>query len=163
MALDEGLDTGPVYVAVNVPIGSDEHADALTRRLGEIGTTELLARLRAGSGLGEATPQRGEVAYAEKLSIEDHHLDFSNTALGCLRVVRIGRAWTTFRDKRLIIHSAHVVAGAQGAEPGVLDAGRVATKDGALVLGVVQLEGRSPQAYAQFANGVHLDAPERLG
>lgn len=163
MALDEGLDTGPVFGTITVQIGPEEHADELTMRLGELGTTELLTRLQSETGLGEATPQDGAATYAEKLSIEDRHLDFATSALECLRIVRIGRAWTTFRKKRFIVHSAHIVARAHPVEPGMLEAGCVATTDGALGLDVVQLEGRTAQTYAAFANGVHLVAPERLG
>jgi methionyl-tRNA formyltransferase len=164
MALEEGLDTGPVYAVIRVPIDDAEHADELTIRLGEIGTTALLERLGAATAdLGEALPQLGEVTYAEKLTIDDHHLDFFKSAVECLRVVRIGRAWTTFRGKRLIVHAARIGETTSGVELGALVAGLVATGDGSVILEVVQLEGRSAQPYDQFANGVHVTAGERLG
>jgi methionyl-tRNA formyltransferase len=163
MALDEGLDTGPIYEAITVPIDPTETAEQLTFRLGELGTDALVSRLRHGiEGLGAATPQVGEATYAEKLTVDDHHLDFSRTALECLRVVRIGRAWTTFRGKRLLVHDQP--AGTLGAQPpGLLADGEVATRGGWLSLDSVQLEGRSAQSYAEFANGAHPTHGERLG
>jgi len=168
MALDEGLDTGPVYETITVPIDPTESASELTFRLGELGTDALLARLRDGAGgLGLVTPQVGEPTYAEKLTVADRHLDFSVSAEACLRVVRIGRAWTTFRGKRFIVHEAHLLdAAATTAEAhqlGTLTDGQVMTASGCLVLDRVQLEGRAEQSYSQFANGAHLDAGELLG
>jgi methionyl-tRNA formyltransferase len=168
MALDEGLDTGPVYETITVPIDPAESAAELAFRLGELGTDALIARLRDGaSGLGQPTPQFGDVTYAEKLTIEDRRLDFARPAPECLRIVRIGRAWTTFRGKRLIVHAAHLADVASGQVeaglPGVLDEGQVVTGLGRLTLDQVQLEGRGIQPYAVFANGARLKAGERLG
>jgi methionyl-tRNA formyltransferase len=167
MALDEGLDTGPVYEIITVPIEPTESAEELTIRLGELGTDALLGRLRdGGDGLGPAFPQVGEPTYAEKLTVWDRHLDFSVSATVCLRVVRIGRAWTTFRGSRLLVHAAHVVEGPGGDDSGRLGAlidGQVTTASGRLGLDLVQLEGRVAQLYSQFANGVHVVPGEVLG
>jgi methionyl-tRNA formyltransferase len=168
MALDEGLDTGPVYETITVPIEPNESAEELTMRLGELGTDALLARLReGGDGLGLSSPQVGEPTYAEKITVEDRRLNFSASAAECLRVVRIGRAWTTFRGNRLIVHAAHVVdqyAGSDaGRRPGALLDGQVTTSSGCLVLDMVQLEGRAAQLYSLFANGAHVASDEVLG
>jgi methionyl-tRNA formyltransferase len=168
MALEEGLDTGPVYETITVPIDPNESADELTFRLGELGTDALLARLRdGGGGLGPASPQVGEPTYAEKLTVEDRHLDFSLSAAECLRVVRIGRAWTTFRGSRLIVHAAHVVDAPGGTDAGqrlgALQDGQVTTASGRLALDLVQLEGRAAQLYSLFANGAHVISGEVLG
>jgi methionyl-tRNA formyltransferase len=168
MALDEGLDTGPVYETISVPIQAGESAAQLTLRLGELGTEALVARLRSGAdGLGRALPQVGEPTYAEKITVEDRHLDFSAPAETCLRVVRIGRAWTTFRGKRLLVHAAHLEDAAGPPEPadafGALWSGQVSTGAGRLVLDVVQLEGRGMQRYGEFANGARVQPGEVLG
>jgi methionyl-tRNA formyltransferase len=167
MALDAGLDTGPVYETITVPIEPTESAEALTFRLGELGTDALLGRLRDGKdGLGPTFPQVGEPTYAEKITVWDRHLDFSASAAECLRVVRIGRAWTTFRGSRLIIHAAHVVdqpGSEAGHRPGALLNGQVTTTSGRLGLDLVQLEGRASQLYSLFANGAHVLPGELLG
>jgi methionyl-tRNA formyltransferase len=166
MALDEGLDTGPVYETITVPIEPSESAEELTVRLGALGTDALLGRLRDGKdGLGPTFPQVGEPTYAEKVTVWDRHLDFSASAAECLRVVRIGRAWTTFRGSRLIVHAAHVVdePGGDAGPPGALVDGQVTTASGRLGLDLVQLEGRASQLYSLFANGAHVVPGELLG
>jgi methionyl-tRNA formyltransferase len=168
MALDEGLDTGPVYETIRVPIDPTESAEELTFRLGELGTDALLSRLReGGDGLGSTFPQVGEATYAEKITVEDRHLDFSVSAAECLRVVRIGRAWTTFRGSRLIVHAAHVLDSTGSSEAGLgvgaLLEGQVTTASGRLELDLVQLEGRAAQLYSLFANGAHVIPGEVLG
>ena len=63
MALDEGLDTGPVYARVETPILPHENADELRARLAELGTAVLLERLHGGiATLGTPVPQAGEAA-----------------------------------------------------------------------------------------------------
>ncbi len=168
MALDEGLDTGPLYEVITVPIEPGERAEELTFRLGELATDALVARLRAGvAGLGPTFPQVGEPTYADKITVEDRHLDFSAPASVCLRVVRIGRAWTTFRGKRLIVHDAHLGEARELRDVddrlGSLRNGEVTTGSGRLVLDLVQLEGRAAQPYAMFANGAHVLPGEVLG
>ena len=48
MALEEGLDTGPVYACQRVTIGPEETAEELRDRLVEIGTAMLVERLAEG-------------------------------------------------------------------------------------------------------------------
>ena len=70
------------------------------------------------------------------------------------RVVRIGGAWTTFRDRRLKIHEAVAVDG--DGEPGcVTDEHRVGTGAGMLELVLVQPEGKPRMLAAEWARGAH--------
>ncbi len=161
MALEEGLDTGPVYDRAATPIGPDETADELRRRLGEIGNELLLARLAAG--LGEPAPQVGEATYAAKVGPGDLRLDFVQAAEMCHRQVRVGRAWTTWRERRLIVHRAHVLADAGALLPGEMQGDRVGTGRGALELLVVQPEGKPAMSAADWARGARLVPGERLG
>ena len=163
MALDEGLDTGPIHEQVEVAIGPDETAGELAHRLVEIGTVRLVDRLSGGvDGLGEAYPQLGEATYASKIASSERQLDFSGPTVACYRVVRIGRAYTTLRAARLLVHRAHPVTGAWG-EPGTLEGDVVATGDGGLRLLVVQAAGAKPLSFAAFAAGARLARGERLG
>ena len=99
MAIDEGLDTGDVYDCRPIPIGPEETADELRDRLASIGTEMLRGRLT--EGLGVAHPQQGEPTYAAKIDPDELHLDWTQPAEQLHRIVRLGRAWTTFREKRL--------------------------------------------------------------
>ena len=161
MALEAGLDTGPVYAVEETEIDPDESADELRTRLAEAGTA-LLVRL-LDEGLPEPTPQEGEVTYARKLEPDDHHLDWSQPATQLHRVVRLGQAWTTFRGKRLRILRARPAEG--DLAPGEIDADilRVGTGDGSLELVEVQPEGRAPQPAAAWRNGARLEPGDRLG
>ncbi|HVL27069.1 MAG TPA: methionyl-tRNA formyltransferase [Acidimicrobiales bacterium] len=170
MALEEGLDTGPVYDCRQVEIGDEETADELRARLVGLGTDLLVNALR--DGLPEPTPQHGEATYAAKLDPSEHHLDWSRPATELARVVRLGQAWTTFRGKRLKVRRARPVTGEGGPPaagpdggPGVLDPDslRVATGEGAVELVEVQPEGRGPQAAADWRNGARPLPGERLG
>jgi len=166
MRLDEGLDTGAVFSRRELPIGPDETADELRQRLGDAGNELLLEGLAAG--LPNPTPQEGTPTYAPKISPNDLRLDFSSPAELCYRVVRVGRAWTTWRGKRLIVHSARVAGPGLVAEAGALSPGQlrgniVGTGDGALELRMVQAEGRSLVNAIEWARGARPGPGERLG
>ncbi len=162
MALEEGLDTGPVYACEELPIGPEDTADDLRAVLTERGTALLLGLLR--EGLPEPRPQEGEPSYASKLEPVEHHLDWSRPARELHRIVRLGQAWTTFRGHRLKVLRARLCATGTGPGPGVLDPDTlvVGTGDGGLELVEVQPEGRPPQAAAAWRNGARLQPGERL-
>ena len=160
MELEEGLDTGPVYACERVSIGPDETAADLRDRLTSIGTDLLVARLR--DGLGEPAAQEGKPTYAAKIEREELELRWSDPAVHLHRVVRIGRAWTTFRGKRLGVVRARVVA--DGPRAGVLDGVVVGAGDGSgLELLEVQPEGRGVQPATAWRNGARPEPDERLG
>lgn len=169
MAVEEGLDTGAVYASAEVPIGDGDDLEGLRGRLVEAGTALLLEVVAGGAaGLPEPVPQRGEATYAEKIDPAELRLDLARPAVEVARVVRLGRAFTTFRGKRLRVLEARPLAGgeAPGTEagaPGTLAGTRVATGDGQLELGTVQPEGRRPLAAADWVRGARPAPGERLG
>ncbi len=128
----------------------------------------LLVDALAGgvSGLPDPEPQRGEATIAAKVTPEDLRLDWQSTAEQLGRVVRIGRAWTTFRGRRLTVLDAAVARDGEvmtEAPPGTLVGTAVATADGALVLRRVQPESRSPMSVDDWIRGAHPLSGERLG
>jgi methionyl-tRNA formyltransferase len=139
-----------VYACERLTIGEDETADHLQARLVDAGTRLLLDALRRG--LGDASPQEGETTYAEKLDPAELRIDWTRSADEVHRLVRLGRAWTTFRDRRLRILDARRVD--RGPEAGALDGVVVGTGDGrGLELVTVQPEGKQPQPAAAWRNG----------
>ncbi|HET9076175.1 MAG TPA: methionyl-tRNA formyltransferase, partial [Acidimicrobiales bacterium] len=177
MDVEEGLDTGAVYRRAETAIGPDDTAAGLTARLAGMGA-ELLVRA-LDEGLGQPVPQAGEVTYAAKIEPEDLHLDWARPAVELHRVVRIGRAWTTWQGRRLLVLAAHPVeagdpgagggatdragsatdgdgtdsasrASAGGRRPGTIDGATVATGQGGLRLELVQPEGRRPMPAADW-------------
>ena len=169
MKLEEGLDTGPVYARRVVPIGNDTDLDALRADLVEVGSTLLVESLVGGlAGLPPPEPQEGEPTVASKLTPEDLHLHWEDTAVQLHRVVRLGRAWTTFRGRRLGVLRASVPEPGPGREeplgpPGTLVGTSVITGRGTLALERVQPESRKPVAAGDWARGVRPSVGERLG
>lgn len=161
MTLEEGLDTGPVHARQVLDIGPEETADELRARLVDAGTRLLLEQLRGG--LSPAVPQQGEATYAAKIEPEELHLDWSRPAVELHRVIRVGRAWTAWRGKRLLVLRAYLVSGVAAGVPGELDGLVVSTGDGAVELVEVQPEGRPPQPAAAWRNGARPQPGERLG
>jgi methionyl-tRNA formyltransferase len=151
MQLDPGLDTGPVYACEVVPIGDEQTADELRSQLVEVGTGLLVDRL--ANGLGEAIPQEGEATYAAKVDPGELELDFSRPAIEVARVVRLGRAWTTFRGARLQVVEARPLD--QGpTPPGTIDGLVVGAGEGTgLELVTVKPEGRQAQPATAWRNG----------
>jgi methionyl-tRNA formyltransferase len=156
MQLEEGLDTGPVYAVERVPIGEEETADELQHQLVEVGTRLLVAELERG--LSEPTPQDGEPIYASKIDPDELQIDWARSADEIHRLIRLGRAWTTFRGKRLRILQAKRTA--SDAAPGELDGLIVGP---GIELVEVQPEGKAPQPAGSWRNGAHPAAGERLG
>ena len=163
MDVEEGLDTGGVHAEAVLTIGPDETAGELRTRLVAAGTDLLLATL--ATGLGEARPQSGETTYAHKIEPAELRLDWTRPAVELHRVVRVGGAWTTFRDRRLKVWRTEVADGAVTGpgEPGTIDGDRVVTGAGDLRLIEVQPEGKGRQAAAAWRNGARPGAGERLG
>jgi methionyl-tRNA formyltransferase len=146
MALEAGLDTGPVFACERTPIGAQETAGELRARLVGLGTELLVATLPRVPEAKPA-PQTGEPTYAEKLTVEEFALDWERSAEELARVVRAGNprpgAWTTDHGTRLKLWRARALSAGIDAPPGtVFGHTRVATGDGALELVEVQPEGR---------------------
>ena len=177
MALDEGLDTGPVHARVEAPILPGETAAELRACLADRGTALLLEHLAGGvATLGIPVPQVGEVLYAAKIDRCELRLTWQRPAVELDRLVRVGRAWTTFRGKRLIVERARIVAaagpggddaeaGAQGPvpPPGTLVGGEVICGEGRLELLEVRPEGRSAQPFDAWRRGARPAVSECLG
>lgn len=170
MQLDEGLDTGPVYGCEKVLIGEDETVPELRRRLGELGTRLLLRML--AEGFPPPSPQTGEPTYAAKLEPSELQLDFAQPAYVCLRTVRLGRAWTTWRGRRLIVLRARLATGTSGPpdstarrelKPGELSGRFVGTGEGLLELVELQPEGKAAMAAEDWLRGARPRPGERLG
>lgn len=159
MELEEGLDTGPVYACEAVAIDPHESVEDLRQRLVAVGVPLLLDRL--ANGLGDPKPQRGEATYAEKIDPAELEIDWSRPAAEIHRLVRLGRAWTEFRGKRLRVLRARPVDAE--AEPGVIDGVVVGTGARGIELIEVQPEGKGPQPASAWRNGARPEPGEALG
>src|SRR5262249_3674242 len=128
MKIEEGLDTGPVYACRAMPLDDELTLDDLRARLVDVASDMLVGALAEGvDHLPTPEPQRGAPTIAEKITQEDLSLDWSEPARQLHRVVRLGRAWTTYREKRLTVLEASVAdteeferLRAEGRTPGSL-------------------------------------------
>lgn len=172
MAVEAGLDTGAVYASEATAIDPDESVDELRARLVAIGCRMLEHHLADGkAGLPVPHDQAGNPTYADKLAAHELELDWHRPAVHLRRVVRLGRAWTTFRGRRLrVLAAASAPLDAEAdAEfghlaPGALSGAVVGAGEGTrLVLVTVQPEGKRPMDAAAWLHGVHPGPDDRLG
>lgn len=162
MQVTEGLDSGPVALREEVPVGAEEDFEALSAKLAAFGG-DLLARaldLLAEEALEFAEQGEEGVTYAEKIGAEERRLDPSRSAAELARVVRaltphVGAYLETGNGERLGVRRARPVevsvkAGELRAEWGALLLG---CGQGALRLEVVQPPGGRPMAADAFLRG----------
>jgi methionyl-tRNA formyltransferase len=165
MRVEAGLDTGPVYARRVVPVDDEVDLPTLQRELVEVGSALLVETLARGvAGLPTPRPQQGEPTIAAKVTNEDLHLHWEESAAQLNRVVRLGRAWTSFRDHRLgIVKSRPNAEAVDQGLPGTLIGASVVTGQGTLSLLEVQPESRSPMPAEDWLRGIRPTEGERLG
>jgi methionyl-tRNA formyltransferase len=162
MGVEVGLDTGPVFARVEVEIGPHEHLEDLRARLVAVGSELLVARLAAG--LGEGEPQEGTPTYAEKLAPDELALVWERPAVELERVVRLDRAFASWRGRRLRVLDAEAVAavGPDDGPAGSLVGDEVVTGEGRLRLLRVQAAGSVPMEAAAWRRGAHVGPGDRF-
>lgn len=146
MRLEEGLDTGGIYAETVVPIGKTTTAAALRSELVGVACDLLVETLSepVEVWIDSAATQVGKSVYAAKFTKDEFEIDWEQPVEQIDRLVRVGGAWTTFRDKRLKVHAADLV-------------------DGALVPTTVQPEGKGPMEFTAWRNGAQPAADELFG
>lgn len=139
MAMEAGLDTGPVLARRETPIGETDTAASLHDRLATLGGDLLLETLDAlADGVSpQARPQAQEgVTYAHKLAKGDALVDWTRPAAEVDRQIRafnpVPGAFTGWGDGVLKLWNSRLVAAdGQTGEPGTLLA--VSAQEGVLV------------------------------
>ena len=160
MQMDAGLDTGPMLLRRDVPIGPRATTPELHDRLAELGAAMIVDAL-AEPRTPEPQPAQG-ATYAPKLTREDGRLDWTRPAAALDRQVRALNPWPgTFtrlgQDALKVLQAAP--ASGEGPPGTVLDNGLlIACGHGALRLERVQMPGRAAQDAAAFLRGT-LVAP----
>jgi methionyl-tRNA formyltransferase len=173
MAVEAGLDTGGIYAQAETDIDDEVTAIELRSRLVQLGCQLLVEHLAQGvAGLPVPHDQAGEPSYAEKIHASELELHWEQPGVQIRRVVRLGRAWTTFRGKRVHILRATgtpLDSDARSGErsdlpPGTLDDVDVVAGDGERVrLLTVQPADKRPMEAAAWLRGVRPRPGERLG
>ena len=174
MALDEGLDTGPILLQRALTIGPEETAGELLPRLARLGAALLIETLDGlHAGRLVPTPQDPDrVSLAPLLQKADGRLDWSRSAEELAWRVRGFNPWpgafTLWRQSRLSLwrvrrlpapHPAPAAGRLLGRDG---DALLVACGNGVLALLEVQLEGRRRISGAAFAAGARPEPDARF-
>ncbi|MDD6038792.1 MAG: methionyl-tRNA formyltransferase [bacterium] len=174
MRMDVGLDTGDMIAKVEIPIGEEDTGGTLFDKLAQAGAklcVDTIPSIVDGSAV--YTPQ--DESLATKVGMikkSDGQIDFTRSAKQIVCQIRGLNPWpsafTSLRGKTLKIWSAKAVASTGTAAPGTVIAADkkqllVQTKDGALSLQEVQLEGKKRMAIEDFLRGVNVEEGECLG
>jgi methionyl-tRNA formyltransferase len=167
MAVEAGLDTGGIYAEADTVIGEEETADELRSRLVAMGCRLLELHLRDGiAGLPVPRDQAGIPSYAEKIDPGELEIHWDQPAAQIRRLIRLGRAWTTFRRRRLgILRAAAASDGVStSGDPGRLHGTEITAGNGSsLRLVTVKPEGKRPMDAGDWLRGVRPGTDERLG
>ena len=129
-----------------------------------IGAEALVEVLGSPTLLEHPVEQVGTPTYAAKLTSETFHLEPTMASAQVLRVVRLGRAFTTVNGRRLRILSARALSDAPVAcgvirlVDGVVALG---TLDGSLALEQVQPEGSSMMDARSWWGGARFEDDPR--
>lgn len=169
--MDEGLDSGPILLQRRVPIGEEETASELSRRLSEVGSELILETLR-GLQQGRIRPRpqdHQEACYAPKIERHQGLIRWQEPAGRILNLIRALDPWpsayTFYRGKLLKIWRAQRGKGrGEAGEVIGLEGGiEVACGEGSLLIRELQLEGRRRMEAGEFLRGHPLKLGEKLG
>ena len=186
MAMEEGLDTGPVLLERRLAIGPLENAERLASRLSQLTATLLVEAMplieQAGDGpladrlrrLAVRPQPREPDGYARPLTKQDHRIDWQDSALALHRRVMglYPGAHTSWGGQRLKLLATEPAAASQlnQAEPPgtVLDVVpgeglRVATGDGPLLIRQAQLQGKAASLGQGLIQQLGAQPGDRLG
>jgi methionyl-tRNA formyltransferase len=167
MQMERGLDTGPMLADLPTEIDG-KTAGELTEELARIGAGLMVEVLAALPAVRPRRQDDGSATYAPKIEKGEARLDFARSAAQVERQVRafnpIPGAFFEYAGERIKIHSASVVDGDGGAEPGTVldDDLTIACAEGALAPALVQRAGRSPMAPAELLRGFPIPSGTRL-
>lgn len=166
MALEEGVDTGPVFLSRSTPIGPDETTADLHDRLAALGAEALVETLAGlAAGTLEAEEQDPEAAtHAPLLRREEGSVDFAASARRVHDRIRGLFPWPAVTvlhgGRRLKLLSTSVDPAASGQPGEVLEVDAegflVACGEGGIRLRRVQPEARAAMDAADYVRGYDL-------
>ena len=169
-ALDEGMDTGPIYTQNRFALDADITSDELFIELAELGAEAILHTLDLIESGVKPSPQSDHSATrALKLSKEEGRIDWSQSAVAISNKVRAFTSqpgtWTNFRGSVLKVDTP--IMSEIMLEPGALLIENrklyVGTSTTALEICYITPSGKSRMPSSQWANGARLVAGDLFG
>ena len=170
-ALDTGMDTGPIYTSVTVPIEPTMRTYELLEKLSVIGVTAIEDALMAiESGIAPVA-QTGQASIASKITREEAALDWNASSTTLHNKIRAfypqPQAWTNFRGQPLKISSAKIAVTDIKLEPGELKVEGndclIGTGDACLVLEKLTPAGKKEMSALDWSRGARFESSERCG
>ena len=173
MGMEQGLDTGPVYLVRTVPILPDDSAGSLHDRLAALGArciVEALPRIATGELAPVPQPTDG-ISYARKITKPEAAIDWRLDAVEVDRQVRAFNpapgAFGLLRNETVKIWRAFAGDLGQGAPGEILGCGAegidVACGKGMLKITELQRAGGRRLSAAEFLRGFMPAPGERFG
>ncbi|RAP78124.1 methionyl-tRNA formyltransferase [Paenibacillus montanisoli] len=175
MYMAEGLDTGDMISAVQVPIDEDDTSGTLFAKLTEAGAKllgETLPAIEAGTA-GRTAQNHEEATYAPNLTRDDERIDWTRPARSVYNQVRglspMAGGFTIWNGEPFKVWGCRVVKRGSGtAQPGtvtaVADEGIVVqTGEEALLLTLIQPAGKKAMPASEWLKGARLEAGTRFG
>ena len=179
MVTEAGVDTGPMLLKAEVPIGNDMNAEELAHEMASIGAPLVVETLR-GLKAGTVKPQAqndAEATYAPIMTKEMGAIDWNKPAQEIHNLVRGLYPWpgtySQFRDGTLKIIKTTLPSGLNleaANEAGVVSRHQehilVSCGNGgkeSIVLLQVQPANKAKMNARDWYNGLRLTSPERFG
>ena len=170
-ALDPGMDTGPIYTAITVPIEPTMRSYELLEKLSVIGVSAVKDALIAIDNGVAPVPQTGQASIAAKITREEAALDWKVSSKTLHNKIRAfypqPQAWTNFRGQPLKISSAKISDSDINLEPGELrvvgSECLIGTGDACLVLEKLTPAGKKEMSALDWSRGARFESSERCG
>lgn len=174
MQMDEGLDTGPMYIQEATAITTADTAATLHDRLAALGADMLGQHLDdiLWGQLQSQVQDESQTTYAPMIKKEDGRIDWNESASAIDRRIRAMTPWpgafSKWEGQNLKILSAHPLPElSMGSQPGTVTLQDnellVQTGDGVLALDQVQLAGKKALDAQAFVRGRPQFAGALLG
>ena len=169
-ALDEGMDTGPIYLEKRFALDADITSDELLNELADLGVEAVAQTLTLiEQGVRPHAQSSEGATRAMKISKGDAQIDWNQSAEVISRKIRAFTsnpgAWTNFRESTLKVFTPTITD--FPLPPGELLLKEkklyIGTSTFAIEIGEVQPSGKALMPASSWVNGVRLDSGERFG
>lgn len=169
--LDEGMDTGPIYVTLPFQISPTLRSSELLADLSNLGVLAISQALTDIENNVKPIKQHGDVSLAKKLSKEEGAIDWRTSSSTIINKIRAfypsPTAWTTFRNQPVKITMAQCVEVNYKLSPGQLlvQDGMcvIGTGDGNISLISVIPAGKKEMSALDWSRGARFIGQEHCG
>lgn len=159
MQMEAGLDTGPVLLRRELPIGDTETTGALHDKLSAMGAAAIVDALSDLDNLTPVAQPTDGVTYASKIDKAEARIDWSSPAVDIDRQIRglspFPGAWCEVDGERIKLLGSQLTDG-QGQPGQVLSGFTIACGTGAVDITRAQRPGKKPMPASDILKGLTL-------